>query len=280
MKRGFADLADRQVHFRHAGEGSIPLVMLHGSPGSSKQLERLADAVARTRWVIAPDRPGNGDSPALPLAEPDIADYASADLAFLDAIGVDAFDVYGSHTGANVAIEVALQAPGRVRRVVLDGIGLFPPALAAHFLAQYAPAVTPDLAGLHLQWAFQFCRDQALFFPWFEPLAQNARGLGLPPAQGLHDFVLEVLKSIGTYHLGYNASFCYDPAPRLPLLQQPVLAVSSADDPLLCYLGEALALMPHAVTGALGSLRAPGVLDDFAGLIAGFLDGTLPSSNV
>jgi hypothetical protein len=63
-------------------------------------------------------------------------------------------------------------------------------------------------------------------------------------------------------------------------LQQPVLAVSSADDPLLCYLGEALALMPHAVTGALGSLRAPGVLDDFAGLIAGFLDGTLPSSNV
>jgi pimeloyl-ACP methyl ester carboxylesterase len=252
--------------------------MLHGSPGSSKQLERLGDAVARTRWVIAPDRPGNGDSPALPLAEPEIADYAGADLAFLDAIGVGSFDVYGSHTGANVAIELALQAPLRVRRVVLDGIGLFPPALAEHFLAHYAPAKAPDLAGLHLPWAFQFCRDQALFFPWFEPLAQNARGNGLPPAPALHDFVLEVLKSIGTYHLGYNASFRYDPAPRLPLLQQTVLAVSSADDPLLCYLGDALRLIPHPVTSPLGSLRAPGMLEEFAGLIAGFLDGTLSAS--
>jgi len=275
MKRAFADLAERQVHYRHAGQGGVPLVMLHGSPGSSRQLERLGDAVARTRQVIAPDRPGNGDSPALSLKEPAIADYARADLAFLDAIGVGAFDLYGSHTGANVAIEVALQAPERVRRVVLDGIGLFPPALAEHFVAHYAPEVSPDLAGLHLPWAFQFCRDQALFFPWFEPLTQNARGLGLPTAQALHDFVLEVLKSIGTYHLGYRASFRYDPAPRLALLPQTVLAVAGADDPLLCYLEQALTLIPHAVTRKLGSLRAPGAMEELAGLIAGFLDGTL-----
>ncbi len=272
LKRAFGDVAERQVHYRHAGAGGMPLVLLHGSPGSSRQVERLGDVLARRRRVIAPDRPGNGDSPALPIAEPAIVDYARADLAFLDSLGVGACDVYGSHTGANVAMEMALQAPARVRRLVLDGIGLFPAALAEHFLAHYAPAMAPDLAGLHVQWAFQFCRDQALFFPWFEPTAQNARGTGLPPAQALHDFVLEVLKSIGTYHLGYHASFRYDAASRLPCLQQPVLAIAAADDPLLVYLEEALRLIPHAVTGPVGSLRAPGALESFADLISGFLD--------
>jgi pimeloyl-ACP methyl ester carboxylesterase len=272
MQRAFANLPGRQVHYREAGHGDVPLLMLHGSPGSARQLERLGDALAHTRRVLATDRPGNGDSPALPLVQPEIADYAAAEFAVLDALGVQAVDVYGSHTGANVAVEMALLAPARVRRVILDGVALFPEAVAASYLAQYAPAVQPDLAGTHLQWAFQFCRDQVLFFPWFVPVAENARGLGLPPAQALNDVVLEVLKSLGTYHLGYNASFRYPARARLPLLRQKVLAIAAADDPLLGYLGEAVALIPDAVTRPLGSLRGPGGLAGFVEVVTAFLE--------
>jgi len=271
MQRAFANLPGRQVHYREAGQGDLPLLMLHGSPGSARQLERLGDALSVTRRVLATDRPGNGDSPALPLVQPEIADYAAAEFAFLDALGLYTIDVYGSHTGANVAVEMALLSPARVRRVILDGVALFADDVAATYLARYAPAMQPDLAGTHLQWAFQFCRDQVLFFPWFAPVAENARGLGLPPAPALNDVVLEVLKSLSTYHLGYNASFRYPARARLPLLRHKVLAIAAADDPLLCYLEEAVRLIPDAVTRPLGSLRGPGGVEEFVDYINDFL---------
>jgi pimeloyl-ACP methyl ester carboxylesterase len=273
MLRAFANLADRQVHYRHAGAGGVPLLMLHASPGSSKQMERLGDALAATRHVLATDRPGNGDSPALPLAQPEIADYARAELMFLDALGLGTIDVLGSHTGACVAVEMAILAPGRVRRVVLDGIGLFSDDDVAAYLANYAPPMQPDLAGSYLTWAFQFCRDQILFFPWFDKRTETARGLGLPPAQALHNVVVEVLKSLQTYHLGYQASFRYPAQARLPLLRQHVLAVAAPDDPLHRHLAEAVRLIPQASTQTVPSMRAADGLAVLVAAVNGFLDG-------
>jgi pimeloyl-ACP methyl ester carboxylesterase len=209
MLRAFADLPDRQVHYRHAGTSGVPLLMLHASPGSSRTLDRLGDCLSASRHVLATDRPGNGDSPALKLAEPQIADYAHAEFDFLDSLGLHTVDLYGTHTGACIAIEMAIAAPARVRRVVLDGIGMFSEAEMAAYLAHYAPPMQPDLAGTHLAWAFQFCRDQILFFPWFDRRSETARGLGLPSAHALHASVLDVLKSLETYHLAYHASFRY-----------------------------------------------------------------------
>jgi pimeloyl-ACP methyl ester carboxylesterase len=255
MLRAFADLPGRQVHYRHAGSGGVPLLMLHGSPGSGRQLEKLGDLLSPTRRALAPDRPGNGDSPVLPLAQPEIADYALADLDFLDALDIPLVDVYGSHTGANVAAELAIAAPTRVRRIILDGIGLFSQEQVVDYLAHYTPRMEPDLSGAYLTRAFQFCRDQVLYFPWFAPTAQNARGLGLPPPAALHALVLEVLKSLTTYHLGYDASFRYDPRARLPLITQPTLAICANDDPLNTYLPEALGLIPQVSTQPFVSLR-------------------------
>ena len=255
MLRAFADLPGRQVHYRHAGSGGVPVLLLHGSPGSARQLDRLGDLLSPGRRIIAPDRPGNGDSPALPLAQPEIADYARADVDFLDALDIPLVDVYGSHTGANVAAELAIAAPTRVRRIILDGIGLFSREQVEDYLQHYTPRMEADLSGAYLTRAFQFCRDQVLFFPWFAPTTQNARSLGLPPPAALHALVLEVLKSLTTYHLGYDASFRYNPRPRLPLLTQPVLAICANDDPLNPYLPEALRLIPYASTHPFASLR-------------------------
>jgi pimeloyl-ACP methyl ester carboxylesterase len=248
MLRDFANLPERQVHFRHAGAGGVPLLLLHASPGSSRQLDALGDALAQTRRVLATDRPGNGDSQPLPIVQPETADYARAEWACLDTLGIETIDVYGSHTGACIATEMAIQAPSRVRRVILDGIGIFTDEEAAAYLARYAPTMQPDLAGQYLQWVFQFCRDQVLFFPWFEPTQENARARGLPPAPALHAVVLEVLKSLGTYHLGYNASFRYPARARLPLLTHPVLAVAATADPLRRNLDEAVQLIPNVFT--------------------------------
>jgi pimeloyl-ACP methyl ester carboxylesterase len=248
MLRAFADLPSRQVHYRAGGAGGIPLLMLHASPGSGKQLVALARALAAGRPVIVPDRAGAGDSDPLPVAAPSITAFAAAELAVLDALGVKTADIYGTHTGACIAVEMALLAPARVRRVVLDGIGLFSADEAALFRQRYAPPVAPDLAGTHLAWVFQFCRDQSVFFPWFAATPEAARGVGLPPADALHDMVVEVLKCLPTYHLGYHAAFSYDASARLKLLRHDVLAMCTDQDPLRRYLEQAALLMPHAIT--------------------------------
>ena len=263
MFRAFADLPDRQVHFRHGGSSDVPLVMLHASPGSSRQLQPLATILSESRRVIAPDTPGNGDSPPLAIAEPSIADYAAATVAFLDELRLEQIDLYGSHTGASIAVELALLIPDRIRRIVLDGIGLFSDKEREQHLANYAPAITPDMTGSYLSWAFLFCRDQYLFWPWYEKKAENSRSSGLPPAVGLHTWVLEVLKSIETYHLAYRASFRYQKRDRLPLITQPLLLMAAENDPLLENTWEGAKLIGRdqiAVTPKSGSTGALAVV--------------------
>ena len=246
IRRAFADLANRQVHFRYGGSGSVPLVMLHASPGSSKQLEPLIAEMAQTRRVIAPDTAGNGDSTPLAVTAPDIIHYAEATLEFLDNQGLDQVDLYGSHTGASIATELAILAPSRIRTVILDGIGLFSPEERDEYLAHYAPPMAPDLTGSYLNWAFMFCRDQYQFWPWYKHNKENSRSAGLPQPAELHAWVLEVLKAIETYHLGYRAAFSYPKAERLPLVTRPMLAIVGENDPLLSNTALIADLIPGA----------------------------------
>lgn len=273
IRRQFIDVADRQVHVREAGAGSA-LLMLHPSPGSSKQLESRISALASGRRVIAPDTPGNGDSTPLPIAAPEMSEYAAAALDFLDAIGLETCDVYGSHTGANIAVELALLAPSRIGRVVIDGIDIYGDTERSKYLASYAPPLAPDLIGSQFHKAFMFCRDQYLFWPWFETTAANRREGGLPDPQVLHDWVLEVCKSISTYHLGYRASFAHRAEDRLGLLTQDVLFLAAENDPLLAGTQVAASLPPRGRLGLLGHSASPDYAASQASAIQDFLNAT------
>lgn len=272
IRRAFADLSNRQVHFRHSGAGEIPLVMLHASPGSSKQLEPLIAALSKTRRVIAPDTPGNGDSTPLAVDAPQIHDYAAAMVAFLDAQGLDQVDLYGSHTGASIATELAILAPDRIRKIILDGVGIFSAEERDEYLAHYAPAVKPDINGAHLNWAFMFCRDQYQFWPWYKRDRENSRGAGLPTPGELHDWVIEVLKSIETYHLSYRAAFGYPKAERLPLVTRPILAIADENDPLLANTEIILRLIQNVTFVRTSRSGDPGIGPKTADAISHFLD--------
>lgn len=231
VRRAFADLAHGQIHYRTAGSGT-PLLMLHASPGSSAQMQGLIAGFAGQARVIAPDTPGNGDSPALPLDRVEITDLARAFLDFLDEMGLERLQIYGSHTGAAIAVELALMAPERVERVVLDGVQLMTPPQRAEQLERYAPVFTPDLEGTQLLRVFQFCRDQFLFYPWYDRTLAGQRNGGLPAPRDLHDWVVEVLKAGETYHLNYHAAFRWMAETRLPLVTCPALVMAAENDPL------------------------------------------------
>src|SRR5262249_55223288 len=105
IKRGFVDIPGGQIHYRELREqpGRV-VVMLHSNPGSSAMLLPMIERFGKFRPVIAPDTPGFGDSTPAPQARPEIADYAAATIAALDALGIERFDLYGNHTGANMAV--------------------------------------------------------------------------------------------------------------------------------------------------------------------------------
>ena len=261
IDRGFVRIAEGQVHYRAAGPreptAAPPIVMLHASPASSLTLVPLIGRFARTRPVIAPDTLGNGDSAAPSHDKPDIAYFADAHLRSLDALGVATFDLYGSHTGGCIAAEIAIRAPARVRRLVLDGMSLYSSEEQTEMLRHYAPAVPLDQSGSQIQWFWHFVRDTYMFWPWYKRDPAHARSVGLPPAGVLHDKFVEVLKAARTYHLSYNAAIAWSKADRLPLVTSPTLLACAVDDMLLRYMDSVAALMPAAERMLTQGLRTP-----------------------
>ncbi|MBB5213663.1 alpha/beta fold hydrolase [Parapusillimonas granuli] len=249
IRRGFIDIAEGQVHYREAGRrmaGTPPLLLIHASPGSSLMLEPLLREFGKFRHVIATDTLGNGDSSAPAGDAVTLAALADAHLRALDTLGIGRFDLYGTHTGASIASEIAISQPGRVRSLVLDGIGLYAPEEQAELLEHYVPGISIDQNGSQLLQIWSFVRDAYLFWPWYRKDKAHRRPTGLPDADTLHDKVVEVLKAARSFHLSYRAALGHDKRARLPLVPVPTLLTCAADDMLYEYLDAVHALMPHA----------------------------------
>ncbi len=276
VDRAFVRISEGQVHYRTCGvdtENALPLYMIHASPSSSLNLVPLMTKLGETRRVIAPDTLGFGDSPPPTQDVPNADDYAESVVRVMDALSLETCDVYGSHTGAHIASELAIHYPDRVRRLVFDGIGMFSPEDKADYLANYAPEVHPDEFGQHLIWAWNFVRDQVLHFPYFRrtPEARRAEAT-MPSPESMQRVVLEVLKGLTTYHKGYRAAFRHPDRERLPLITQHTFCMASDSDPLVVGVDEAADLVPDSVSGVLPSEGTAEGLAEKAAKIVAFLD--------
>jgi pimeloyl-ACP methyl ester carboxylesterase len=252
IERGFVTIQEGQVHFRRSvqrQDGRI-IWMVHASPASSVSVVPLMRALGDHRTCIAPDTLGNGDSAPPSVATPDIAWYAESSLRVMDAMGIAQADLYGSHTGAHIVMEMAIQQPHRFGRVVLDGIPMFSPDEKTDYITNYAPAITPDFFGSQFHWAWHFVRDQGWFFPYFKRDTAHLRGIDAPSVAALHDITVEVLKSIKTYHLAYRAAFAHADRERLALVPIPTLVTADNTDPLQA----AIALAPQILPGCQSTL--------------------------
>ncbi len=278
MQRQFVSIREGQVHLRCAAPDATdqepPLWMIHASPASSITLVPLASELARSRRVFAPDTLGNGDSAAPEPQVPEISYYADSTLRVMDALRIDQVDLYGTHTGAHIAAEVAILRPDRVRRLVIDGIGMFEPEVKRELLDDYAPAITPDSIGSYLNWVWHFVRDQSLFFPYFKRDAEHMLTHGLPSSRELHHTLVEVLKAIDTYHLAYRAAFRHADRERLPLIDRPTLVMAHDGDPLLTAFELAASAIPGATRRLIAARGQAAAVTEKAMEIRRFLDET------
>ena len=106
-----------EMNYELHGEGK-PLVLIMGLTGSLEGWRPLVPAFAQEHRVLIFDNRGAGltDKPAGPYSMPMMADDTAG---LMDALGIEAADVYGISMGGMIAQELTLRHPQKVRALVL-----------------------------------------------------------------------------------------------------------------------------------------------------------------
>lgn len=230
--RRYVATSSGAVHVRLDGDpGAMPVLVLHPSPGSADTYRDVIADLSADFLVIGMDLIGNGYSDKSGLTDPEIADYAAVAGEALSALDLGPAIVFGSHTGAAVALELAARRPGLTVGLVVEGLGHFSGAEQADVLNRYTPAYEPVHSGAHLVAQWHMLRDMHLFWPWFASTTDNLRNTA-PNLDGLHNLFVQLVKTGGTYPLAYRAAFRHEPESAVASLTVPGLFTAHNADML------------------------------------------------
>lgn len=145
---GHFDWEGHRIAYTSFGEGERTVVLVHGLLLSQKMHLRLAREIASRGYrAITLDVLGHGASERpRDMTQYSMAQFGQQTVALLDAIGVTDAVVLGTSLGANTALEAAVQAPDRIRGMVIEmpvldnallGCAIaFTPAMAAMSFAE------------------------------------------------------------------------------------------------------------------------------------------------
>lgn len=117
---GYFNFDNKRVYYTELGAGT-PLLLLHGNTASSNMFAEIAEMYQKDFKVILIDFLGHGKSDRLDEFPADLWFYEGEQvIAFLREKQYGKVDLIGCSGGALVAINVALEAPELVNRVIAD----------------------------------------------------------------------------------------------------------------------------------------------------------------
>ncbi len=126
-----------QLCFKEFGSGE-PLIILHGLFGSSDNWAGVAPKLASQFHIFTLDLRNHGQSPhsdemTYPLMARDVVE-------FLDAQKLESAMVLGHSMGGKVAMRMALDFPGRVKKLIVADMGprVYAPEYEGYFQAMLA----------------------------------------------------------------------------------------------------------------------------------------------
>ncbi|MFC4013887.1 epoxide hydrolase family protein [Nonomuraea purpurea] len=114
------------VHLRSANPSALPLMLLHGWPGSIVEFLDVIGPLSRDFHLVVPSLPGFGFS--VPLSGPgwDAARVAKAFTELMALLGYERYGVQGGDAGAFVAPEMGKLEPERIVGIHLNAALTFP----------------------------------------------------------------------------------------------------------------------------------------------------------
>ena len=278
IKRRFVRIDLGQVHYYTGGEalagnGKNPAILMHASPFAARTLNPLTETLGHGRWTLAPDNLGQGDSCAPDTDNPDISYFGDAMMRTLDALKIDKADLYGTHTGAHTAMDMAIRYPDRVGKLILDGIGLPPRDLKDDYIAHLRETPPYDYSGAQYLWAFTVIKDMFIWFPYYRRDAEHRRDRDVPDADDLHDRTLDLLKNMFSYHKAYIAAFDNnEDGERFPDIAVPTLLTAAEGDISGAAMGEVAKMIPNCTQQNYPSGVHPGDVGPAAAMFVKWLD--------
>lgn len=228
IRRGYADSKYGQIHYRVAGDAGLPaVVLLHQTPSDGSSLEGVMTRLKDDFCVYAPDLPGMGQSAACPAPD-SIAVYAEMLNEALRNRGVPKFHLFGHHTGAGVAIQMAVDEPDRILKLALSGPPLLTPEQQAG-LRTAVPPIPRRPDGSHMIEMWNRIQKKAPS----NPLSLVEREVLLALAMG------------SRYQAAYAAVADQPVAEQLPHITAETLVFAGTEDSLLGSLESAADLIPN-----------------------------------
>lgn len=236
VTRRFVDVGGRRVHVRMMGSGP-PALFIHSSPANSSFVIPEMASVADQFTCFAFDTPGFGLSDALPGEVLTIAQLADALAATLDVLAMPPCPVFGCHTGASIALELAVRHPERVTGLMLDSLCCFTAEEFASLEAGYFTDFPVDALGGHYSAVWTRFRDQSIWFPWFarDSGCLNENDLAAPTSTDR--WVTMFFDAKDTYAPAYRAAMAYrNGQDAISKLSAPLVLTSIESDMLYGHL--------------------------------------------
>jgi pimeloyl-ACP methyl ester carboxylesterase len=233
-RKAYADCSAGQVHYRYLAGPGTPLVFFQQTASSSAMYEAVMRRLAGTRAMLAFDTPGFGGS-FDPPGEPGMPQYADWLLEAIDAIGLSRFHVFGHHTGACIAVELAARHAARVASLAMVG----PLPLTAEerheFSLHFGAPIAPTADGAYLMQTWEYLRT-----------------LGADADLALHHReLLDTVRAWWGRAQAYRAVWAQDWTALYQQTRCPVLLMCAPDDVLHPFFERAQALRPDARTWPL-----------------------------
>lgn len=253
MERKITKINGINIHYRQAGNGPF-LFLFHPSPRSGKMMEALMTVLQPHFTTIAPDTPGYGYSDPLPERATALYDYLPALNQFICQFTDEPVDIYGSATGAQLAIAYGLKHPEGVRKLWLDNCAHFNPDQTDYLLPRYFPDFSPKEDGSHLPLIWQHVQDSCLFFPWFDKKDENRIAGQLPPAGIIQSIVNDYLLAGPHYADAYRGAFMHERAENLQQLTCPATIFRWLGSPILLYINQ---LLTHPFPPNISFMNTP-----------------------
>ncbi len=244
ISSGFIEVGSLRVHHSHGGRGS-PVVFIHGL-GSSGYMEwryNLEATAARHR-VFAPDLPGYGRTEK-PRARYTIQYFARFIERYMEDRGLRSAAVVGASLGGRIALELALEHPRLVRKLVLvNTLGLGRPKVRMAQMT-YGLVTLPRIG----EAAMRFARGALHWAPpnMIRRVAARYAGASSDLVKAMDDGYLDNLRELYAtdgFHNAYLTTIRslinprallagnHDVTERLNELKVPVQLIWGADDPL------------------------------------------------
>lgn len=248
IRKTYVDTPAGQVHC-HIVDGVQPAILfLHQTATSAASYRPLLAALDLPNQLVAIDTPGFGESYD-PEGWPTLEAYAAQIVATADALGINAFHLFGHHTGATLSIEIGARWPARVLSLMLAGPVFMTPEEQAAFEAEYRVPIALQRDGSHLLTNWNYASG-------YNPDCD---------LELLHGEVIAMLRAWRGRPQAYSAVAHHDSAAAMRAVTAPVLLLTSPDDFFHYGFDRAVALAPNAtiVTTGGGNFQpgadAPGV---------------------